>query len=76
MQSTINDRKKYIISLNNQTYQTFKSSINQKILELSYKYFKINNNFVPVEAKKVPSSLILKFGVVLNGTCLIGVNHN
>lgn len=76
MQSTINQRKKYIINLNNQTDKTFRTSINQRILELAYKYFKVNNNFVPVEARRVPQSLVLVSGLVLNGNCVLGVNHS
>lgn len=76
MQTTINERKKYIMSLNNQTEITFKSSINQRIIELAYKFFKINNTYVSVEAKRVPNELVLDSALILNGNCIIGVNHN
>lgn len=76
MQSTINERKKYLINLNNQTENTFKSSINQRVIELAYKFFKVNNTFVGVEAKRVPNALVLDSGQVMNGNCIIGVNHS
>lgn len=59
MQGVVNERKKYITGINNQSETNFLSSIHQRIIEIGYKQFKVNTYFTAVDAKLVPNMLVL-----------------